>query len=38
MVFYFISNVVDPPAYIYMGKDKVESRTTPKRTINFPTH
>lgn len=26
MVFYFTSNVVDPPAYIYMGKDKVESK------------
>ncbi|KAF3170240.1 hypothetical protein TWF788_010252 [Orbilia oligospora] len=25
MVFYFTSNVVDPPAYIYVGKDKVEN-------------
>jgi hypothetical protein len=25
MVFYFTSNVVDPPAYVYVGKDKFES-------------
>ncbi|KAM3419392.1 hypothetical protein BST61_g5321 [Cercospora zeina] len=25
MVFYFTSNVVDPPAFIYVGKDKVEN-------------
>jgi hypothetical protein len=25
MVFYFTSNVVSPPAYIYVGKDKFES-------------
>ncbi|KAF3308043.1 hypothetical protein TWF173_001977 [Orbilia oligospora] len=25
MVFFFTSNVVDPPAYIYVGKDKVEN-------------
>ncbi|KAH0613275.1 uncharacterized protein H6S33_009655 [Morchella sextelata] len=25
MVYYFTSNVVDPAAYIYMGKDKVEN-------------
>ncbi|KAF3936385.1 hypothetical protein ABW19_dt0201197 [Dactylella cylindrospora] len=25
MVYYFTSNVVDPPAYIYVGKDKVEN-------------
>jgi hypothetical protein len=25
MVYYFKSNVVDPPAFIYVGKDKVES-------------
>jgi GABA(A) receptor-associated protein len=25
MVFYFKSDVVDPPAFIYMGKDKEES-------------
>lgn len=25
MVLYFTSNVVDPPAYIYMGKDKFEN-------------
>jgi hypothetical protein len=26
MVYYFTSNVVEPSAYIYMGKDKVESQ------------
>jgi len=26
MVYYFTSNVVDPPAQIYVGKDKFESR------------
>lgn len=26
MVYYFTSNVVDPPAFIYVGKDKVESQ------------
>jgi len=26
MVFYFTSNVVEPAAFIYVGKDKVESR------------
>ena len=25
MVFYFTSTAVDPPAFIYVGKDKVES-------------
>lgn len=25
MVYYFKSDVVDPPAFIYVGKDKVES-------------
>lgn len=25
MVYYFQSNIVDPPAFIYVGKDKVES-------------
>lgn len=28
MVFYFKSNIVDPPAFIYVGKDKVESMTS----------
>ena len=27
MVFYFTSNIVKPSAYIYVGKDKVESAT-----------
>jgi len=26
MVYYFTSNVVSPAAFIYVGKDKVESR------------
>jgi hypothetical protein len=26
MVFYFTSTTVDPPAFIYVGKDKVESK------------
>jgi hypothetical protein len=25
MVYYFKSTLVDPPAFIYVGKDKVES-------------
>lgn len=28
MVYYFKSTVVDPPAFIYVGKDKVESKQT----------
>lgn len=28
MVYYFTSNVVDPAAFIYVGKDKVESMGT----------
>jgi hypothetical protein len=28
MVFYFTSAVVKPAAYIYVGKDKVESATS----------
>ena len=27
MVYYFTSNAVKPSAYIYVGKDKVESAT-----------
>ena len=30
MVYYFKSNVVEPAAFIYVGKDKVESKV--KRT------
>jgi len=26
MVFYFTSNVVEPSAYVYVGKDKFESK------------
>ncbi len=29
MVFYFTSNVVEPSAYVYVGKDKFESEWTP---------
>lgn len=29
MVYYFTSNVVDPPATIYVGKDKFESPLVP---------
>ena len=29
MVYYYTSNVVDPPATIYVGKDKFESKTSP---------
>lgn len=27
MVLYYKSAIVDPPAFIYVGKDKVESET-----------
>jgi hypothetical protein len=26
MVYYFTSSVVDPPGFIYVGKDKFESK------------
>lgn len=29
MVYYFTSNVIDPPATIYVGKDKFESPSPP---------
>ena len=29
MVYYFTSTAVDPPAYIYVGKDKFESQSHP---------
>lgn len=32
MVFYFTSNVVSPAAFIYVGKDKVESQRYPQNT------
>lgn len=32
MVYYFTSNVVDPAAFIYVGKDKFESKRHGKRT------
>jgi hypothetical protein len=28
MVYYFQSTTVDPPAFLYMGKEKVESART----------
>lgn len=37
MVFYFTSNVVAPAAYIYMGKDKVESKETTQQH-QYSTH
>ncbi|CUS13438.1 unnamed protein product [Tuber aestivum] len=36
MVYYFTSNVVDPPAFIYVGKDKVESTQLPRPPSNTP--
>jgi hypothetical protein len=41
MVYYFTSNVVDPPAFIYVGKDKVESMTNldkPETRISLLTY
>jgi hypothetical protein len=32
MVYYHTSNIVKPAAYIYVGKDKVESATPALRT------
>lgn len=38
MVYYFTSNVVSPAAFIYVGKDKFESRLyDPARFKNFTT-
>jgi len=36
MVYYFTSNIVKPAAYIYVGKDKVESATP--ASPSMPTH
>ena len=38
MVLYFTSAVVKPAAYIYVGKDKVESATPASITLNKPVH
>lgn len=39
MVYYFVSNVTDPPATIYVGKDKFESTgphpTNPPSTVDY---
>lgn len=35
MVYYFTSKVVDPPAFIYVGKDKVESTLASLRLIGL---
>jgi hypothetical protein len=35
MVYYFTSAVVDPPANIYVGKDKVESTSAPLFHVNL---
>lgn len=34
MVFYFTSTVVSPSAYVYVGKDKFESRTARERRFS----
>jgi hypothetical protein len=36
MVYYFTSNTVTPSAFIYVGKDKVESNTLPLSHLNPP--
>ena len=33
MVYYFTSNLTDPPGFIYVGKDKYESRYTITTTL-----
>lgn len=38
MVFYFTSTVVKPSAYIYVGKDKVESATPTSIDLHKPVH
>jgi len=38
MVFYFTSAVVKPAAYIYVGKDKVESATPASIELHKPVH
>ncbi len=35
MVYYHKSNVVDPPAFIYAGKDKVESTWSSKLPVEL---
>ena len=35
MVYYHISNVVAPPAFIYVGKDKVESTWSSKMPVKL---
>lgn len=35
MVYYFNSNVIDPPATIYVGKDKFESPSLPALTLSL---
>ncbi len=34
MVYYFQSTTVDPPAFLYVGKDKVESGHTMERNLD----
>ena len=36
MVYYFTSNVVDPAAFIYVGKDKVESKNLAEINMSCP--
>jgi hypothetical protein len=35
MVFYFKSTIVDPPAYVYVGKDKFESAWLSYSPLHF---
>lgn len=36
MVYYFTSTTVDPPAFIYVGKDKVESKSSSSSLAPIP--
>lgn len=36
MVLYYKSTIVDPPAYIYVGKDKVESEAFHHHSYSRP--
>lgn len=38
MVLYYKSAIVDPPAFIYVGKDKVESETAHDCRYTVSTH
>ena len=36
MVYYFSSNTVSPSAFIYVGKDKVESKNLDPEMADYP--